>query len=215
MEKPLTDAVKHIIESFSKHADTTLHTTELELEPTDMTKGSSKVRYVHHFSGCSKYTIKRDGHSSRIPCDKSAVSLLERGEKRDIKVILLHKTVAHGSSLNQTSPKFNAFIPPYLADRTEGEAEGDAGSHPALLQHHASAVKVEDVATLQVDGGGGGQGLREADHAHVVSVLLQGPLVRGATPMETGQARVLIQDPTARVTALQDLGAGLLCQCLG
>ena len=107
------------------------------------------------------------------------MSLLERGEKRYIKAILPHKTVAHISSLNltvphiyQTPPKLNAFLPPYLADRTEREAKGDAGSHPALLQHHASAVKVEDMATLQVDGGGSGQGFREADHAHVVSILL-------------------------------------------
>ena len=43
MEKLLTGAVKHIIESFSKHADTILYTSELELEPTDLTKGSSNV----------------------------------------------------------------------------------------------------------------------------------------------------------------------------
>ena len=101
MEKPLTDAVKHITESFSEHADTILHATELELEPTDLTKDSSKVLYVHHFSSeCSKYTIKSDDCSSRISCDKSAVSLLKMGKKRYIKAILLSKTVAHISSLN-------------------------------------------------------------------------------------------------------------------
>ena len=72
-------------------------------------------------------------------------------------------------------------------------------------------MKVKDVATLQVDGRGCRQGLREANLAHVISALLQHHLVCRATPMKTWQAWVLIQDPTTRVTTLQNLDAGLLC----
>ena len=100
--------------------------------------------------------------------------------------------------------------PPHLADGAEGEAEGDAWPHPSFLQHHASTVQVEHVATLQLDGRRRRQRLREADHAHVVGVLLQGLLVPGTTAVQTRQALLLLQDTAARVAALQRLHTRLL-----
>ena len=98
----------------------------------------------------------------------------------------------------------------YLADGAEGEAEGDARPDPALVQHGAGAVQVEDVSTLQHDGGRGGQRLREADHAHVVRVLPQRRLVGRPAPVQAGEASLLARDAPARVPALQGLGARVL-----
>ena len=55
--------------------------------------------HLHHFGGCSKRAIKRYSHSFRITWDKTAVSLLESGEKRYAKA-LLSKVMVGGHCLN-------------------------------------------------------------------------------------------------------------------
>lgn len=61
----------------------------------------------------------------------------------------------------------------YLANRAQGEAEGDSRSHPTLHQHVSAAVQVEHMAALQLDSRCAGESFGEADHAHIVGVLFQ------------------------------------------
>lgn len=61
----------------------------------------------------------------------------------------------------------------HLADRAQGEAEGDSRPHPAFHQHMSAAVQMEHMTALQLNRRGAREGFGEADHAHVVGVLFQ------------------------------------------
>lgn len=93
----------------------------------------------------------------------------------------------------------------YFADGAQGEAKRDPRSDPALLQDVLAALLMEHVTALELNGGSSRQGLREADHAHVVSVLLQRPLLAA---VQTGQTRLFVSDAPAGVTTLQGAVAG-------
>lgn len=68
-----------------------------------------------------------------------------------------------------------------------------------------AAMQMEHVATLQLNRWCRRQSFREANHAHVVGVLLQ--VAVGQTPVQTGQASLLVADAAADVTARMNLAA--------
>lgn len=58
---------------------------------------------------------------------------------------------------------------------------------------------------------GSRQGLGEADHTHVVGILFEPILAVGtATTVQTGQARLLVPDPSTRVTTGEGTCTGSL-----
>ena len=59
-------------------------------------------------------------------------------------------------------------------------------------------MKVEDVVAAQADGGRRGERFREANHAHIVGVLLD---ARGAASVETRQTFPFAPNPAAEMTA--------------
>ena len=70
--------------------------------------------------------------------------------------------------------------------------------------------------TPHLDAGGSCQGLSEADHAHVISVLLESTVsaVCPATAVQTRQTWVLVTHATTRMTAHQRAHACVLCMHL-
>lgn len=67
-----------------------------------------------------------------------------------------------------------------------GKGERDPWAGPAFGEGALGAVFVEDVSAAQLDGGRACKRVREADHAHVVGVLLEAGLVGAA--VQTRQA---------------------------
>ena len=70
---------------------------------------------------------------------------------------------------------------------------------------------MEDVSALQLQRRRGRQRLREADHAHVVCVLLQlrTRVTVVATTLQTGQTGALVPDAATHVATAQDLRAAV------
>ena len=68
---------------------------------------------------------------------------------------------------------------------------------------------MEDVVAAEADGRGGGEGFGEADHAHVVGVLLD-PRGRSPAPVQTGQTLALVADSPAKMAAGMRARASLL-----
>ena len=62
------------------------------------------------------------------------------------------------------------------------------------------------MAALEQDGGDGGQGVSEADHAHVVSILLETSCL--VTTLETRQTSCLSSNATTLVATVVDLATG-------
>ena len=67
-----------------------------------------------------------------------------------------------------------------------------------------------------LDAGGSCQGLGEADHAHVISVLLESTVtaVGAVTAVQTRQTRVLVSHAPTRMAARQRAHARVLCMHL-
>ena len=65
-----------------------------------------------------------------------------------------------------------------------------------------------------LDGGGGRQRLGEADHAHVVCVLLHLVLARVTAAVQAGQTRILVLNASARMLTRVRLGTGIACMLL-
>jgi len=72
----------------------------------------------------------------------------------------------------QQCPKGSMFYGS-LAYGAQREAEGDACTHIALGENCPGAVQVEHMGACQLYSRGSHQGISEAHHAHVISVLLQ------------------------------------------
>jgi len=66
---------------------------------------------------------------------------------------------------------------------------------------------VEDVSAAELDGGRAGERVREADHAHVVGVLLEAGLVGAA--VQAGKTRRLALHAAAHVAAGMQPAAGV------
>ena len=62
------------------------------------------------------------------------------------------------------------------------------------------------MATLQQDGGDGGQRVSEADHTHVIRVLLERSAL--VTPLETWQTWGLPSNTSTLMTTVVDLATG-------
>lgn len=94
-----------------------------------------------------------------------------------------------------------------LTYRAISEAKSDPRPGPFLLQDFLTARKMEDVATLEHDGGNGPQGLREANHAHVISILPEATGGRRRTSMQTGQTARFVENSATKVAAIKDFDA--------
>ena len=96
-----------------------------------------------------------------------------------------------------------------LADGTVPEAEGDPGPDPAILQDCGAALVVEDVSTAgKLDGGDGAEGLGEADHAHVIGILLESHPRLAA--VKAREADSLVLDAATEMAAGESLLTGEL-----
>lgn len=94
-----------------------------------------------------------------------------------------------------------------LADRTQGESKGDPRANPLLRQHVLAAVQVKHVSALQLNGRRARQCLGEANHAHVVGVLLE--IGVWYAIVEAGQAWLFVFHAAAQMTAGVDFAAGI------
>ena len=91
-----------------------------------------------------------------------------------------------------------------LANGTVSEAKRNSRSRPSFFQNFGTALVVEYVTALELNGRNRPEGFGEANHAHVVGIL---PQARGPrASVQTRQTSCFVEDAAAKMSAWEDAG---------